>query len=600
MGWIFGELTWTELLEASLFNKCIEPLRVRDANSAERSFISNGGRIRAAASVESAASNLDIGADIVVMLDGHITNHADLARELGYTTTNPASYATVIVEAYQKWGVDLFSRLHGEFAIALWDEAQATLLLGRDRIGVKPLYYHVAQDRVVFASLPSALLRHPSCPRTVAIQSLPLLFQPRLMISGEVPLDGVNEVPAAHVVRFSKAGIRLDRYWQLGGSLHTKDTGDAGTRVRELLEHSVRVRGRDCDAAMLSGGLDSTSVAALAQSDRLTRGKGPLQTFCIAFENDRTDFASSELRPDLDAPYALSAATELGTRHRTLTLGIRDLTDVVQATRDARGLPGWGQFDASMYNLFKAMSSDASQGLTGEAADELFGGYPYFFDKQLLTRQTFPWIGDSEKLTDFLTPEIKKEASPEEFERDRYQQLVHSTPHADDESPYEARIREALFLGIAGPLSVVLERKERMSTAAGIDIRMPFCDHLLMEYVWNVPWSIKSKGGTKGLLKSAMQDILPQATLNRRKSAYPHIQSSTHDKYLIENSQDLISNPNSRLGGLFDKENFKDFLNRVSAGQIGSRIPGGASPAGILIQLLETEQWMNNYSIHIR
>ncbi|WP_231752693.1 asparagine synthetase B family protein [Mycobacterium gordonae] len=391
--------------------------------------------------------------------------------------------------------------------------------------------------------------------------------------------------------------MREQQYWTLPNEHHDDNFDTSVYRVRELLENAVRDRCVGADSAMLSGGLDSTAVAGLVQAERRAKGLESLSTFCISFDSDRTHFVQSELRPDLDAPFAAKAAESLGTAHIPLTITANELRDALPDIRRARAMPAWGQFDASMFVLFRAMRKLSRVGLTGETADELFGGYPYLFDETLINRNTFPWLGDSEKLSDFLSPDAMERARPDRAEQERYDEIISRTPRMPNEDKKESRIREILFLGMAGPLSVVIDRKERMSSAAGFDVRMPYCDHKLVEYVWSTPWAFKSKGGVKGLLKAAVSDIVPRIALERKKSAYPHIRCPEYDAQLIADARDIVNDTTSVVGQLFDRSRFGDFLKRVESDQVGTKLPGGASAAGLLTQVVEFDRWLRDYTI---
>ncbi|GAA3753217.1 asparagine synthase (glutamine-hydrolyzing) [Salinactinospora qingdaonensis] len=509
----------------------------------------------------------------------------------------------LLLHAFLLWGTDLLDRVHGGFAFAIWDGRTRQLFLARDRLGVKPLYYFAYPGGLLFGSEPKAIMANPHFEARLDLHALPIVLQPRLAMPGETPLAGLHEVPPAHVLTYSQAGLSHRRYWELTSHPHPHSFEKTARHVRELLEEII---GRQLSTAapmgaMLSGGIDSTSVAALAMQALGHRAPdSDLATYCVRFENDAEPFVATELRPDVDAPYASAAAEFLGTRHTTLSATTHDLLEVIPETRRARDLPGWGQFDASMYLLFQRMRRDCTVALTGEAADEVFGGYPYFFKPEVLQRNRFPWLGDGPKLVDFLSPELTALVKPEEDERERYAQLLARVPRLPGEDAENARMREVFFLGLAGPLSVILDRKERMSMALGLDVRVPFCDHRLLEYVWNVPWQLKCTGGVKGLLKAAMADVLPQATLQRKKSAYPHVQHSEYDRMLIRQASWIVNDSQSRLAWMFDTERFNELIRRISANELNSELPGGSNQAGLLIQLVEMHNWVDEYQVSVR
>lgn len=509
-----------------------------------------------------------------------------------------------LADAYLRWGDALAERLDGGFSFAIWDGRSRRLLLGRDRLGIKPLYYAPVAGGVLFASRPGPILRHPRFSPRLDPTRLTILLQPRLALAGETPVLGLHEVAPAHVVTCAGSTVTARRYWQLRSAPHPAAWEETVATTRALLDDAV---GRELvtgapRAAMLSGGVDSTSVAALAV--RALRRDDPgatLDTFCVRFADDGEHFVATELRPDLDAPYAAAAAAHLGSRHHTLTITVDELTAAVPETRRARDLPGWGQFDASMYLLFRAMQPHTTAALTGEAADEIFGGYPYCFNPELLQeRGRFPWLGNAPRLADYLAPDVRRHVDPAADERDRLEQLLARVPRLPGEDAAAARMREVLFLGMCGPLAVILDRKERMSAACGVDVRVPFCDHRLVEYVWNVPWELKARGGVKGLLKAAMADLLPAATVERKKSAYPHVHSPAHDRALVREARRIAGDRSSPVAALFDTARLAGLIDELDGGAAagaGRMFPGGASPAYLLIHLVELERWIEDYRI---
>jgi asparagine synthase (glutamine-hydrolysing) len=545
------------------------------------------------------------GHPVVLSHAGCIDNIAGLRSAVGATDTqrSASTDAEVLLAAYLRWGIGLVERLDGMFALAVWDGRTDQLLLARDRLGVKPLYYHEYPGGMLFASEPKGIVANPLFKAELDLSALPILLQPRLALPGETPLNGLREVPPAHTITYSQAGRYSRRYWALTSAPHERTFEQTAQHVRGLLEDIV-ARQLTCDVAlgaMLSGGVDSTSIAALAAKGLRTRGPAnALDTFCVQFESDPQHFVPTELRPEVDAPYAALAATYIGSRHRTVTATTNELLEAVPQTRRARDLPGWGQFDASMYLLFREMKKHCSVALTGEAADEIFGGYPYFFKPELIQRDHFPWLGDGPKLSDYLSRDVLARVDTIEDERSRYSQLLSQVPRLAGESREEARMREVLYLGMSGPLAVILDRKDRMSMSLGLEVRVPFCDHRLVEYVWNVPWTMKSSRGIKGVLKAAMADLLPASTLDRKKSAYPHIHNPAYDSQLIREAMSIVDDQRSPVARMFDATRLKTLIQEIEAKKLKEEsLPGGVNPAHMLIHLVEISRWIHDYRVSV-
>lgn len=542
------------------------------------------------------------GDALVLAYDGKIYNCPALRRgleELGHRfETN--SEAEVLLQAYLTWGNGFVDRLEGMFAFAIWDAGERRLLLGRDRWGAKPLYYFEYPRGLLFASEPKGIMANPLFEARLDFSRISILLQPRFALPGETPLLGLREVPRAHVVAYSPAGISLHGYWQLASAPHRDTPGQTARHVRELLEDIVSRQldtggSGEAVGAMLSGGLDSTTVSALAMlALRKEKAGRTLDTFCIRFEGDSEKFAPSELRPDIDAPYAASAAEFIGSRHRTVTARTEEVLAAIPETRRARDLPGWGQFDGSTYLLFERMRRHCTVAVTGEAADELFGGYPYFFNPGLIRRDHFPWLEDGPKLSDYLSTDLLALVDPRADEYARYRQWISDVPRLPGEAPEDARMREVFYLTTSGRLSVLLDRMDRMSMSVGLEMRLPFCDHRLAEYLWNVPWSIKSAGGMKGLLKAAMRDVLPASTVDRKKSAYPHIQSEDYDRALLREAVAILEDGRSPVASMFDTARLRGLVGEIEAGE------AGLNAAHVFIHLIEIGRWIDDYRISLR
>ena len=542
--------------------------------------------------------------EVVAAIDGAIYNLDELRASLRAHGVRQeiGSDATVLAHAFAVWGDDFVTRVDGMFALVIWETATQRLLLYRDRFGMKPLYYYRLRDGIAFASEPKGIMAHHGFRARLELRAMPMALQPRLALPGETPLSGLHEVAAAHyVVVTPERGPRAVRYWRLTSASHTDSYEDTVVRVRGLLTRSVANQlpsGAEC-AAMLSGGLDSSAVAALASAELRRRREAPLRTFCVAFEGAEDTFVSTDLRPDIDAPYAEMAAQHFGADHNVTRLNMADIIAAVPHTRAARDLPGWGQFDASMYLLFQHMTEGTTTAFSGEAADEFFGGYPYFFRPDMISAETFPWLGDAPRLSHFLSPEIRSVVDPLEDEKARYSQFLRDVPRLEGEDATAARMREVLFLGMCGPLSVILDRKDRMSMASGVEVRLPFCDHKLVEYVWNIPWHMKARGGLKGLLRDAVADLLPASTVNRRKSAYPHLQDQRYDAKLLQAASRILQDDRTAVAPLFDVPAMTTLIDKAAQGDLGTMLPGGASPAQLFVHIVELETWMQAHSVSV-
>ncbi|MEU7618285.1 asparagine synthase (glutamine-hydrolyzing) [Micromonospora rifamycinica] len=536
----------------------------------------------------------------VLTYSGEVYNFRELRTELqgrGHVFVE-RSDTEVVLHAYREWGPACAERLVGMFAFAVWDAPRRQLVLIRDRLGVKPLFYAPLPHGVLFASEPKAIFANPVFRPVVDEALLPVLLNRRLALPGQTPLRGLHEVKPGHVVTVDRTGVRQECYWRLTTDPHTDDLPTTVGNVRDLL-HEVVHQQLVADvpiATLLSGGLDSTATTAIAARAFAARGEGRLATFSVDFPEDEASFRPTVLRPERDAPYARLASERIGTDHTVVALSAAAVADARQSAMRAMDRPISGQFDASMYLLFAGVRdrTDARVLLSGEAADEVFGGYPWFHDPATLGADTFPWLGDAPRVWQCLTSDVVKRIRPDEIERDHYTRLRAAVPRLPGEDPTEARVREALFLSLQGPLSVLLERKDRLSMASGLEVRVPFCDHRLVQYVWNTPWSMKKADGReKSLLRMAVADLVPEEVLLRRKSAYPAMHDPGYDAQVLGAVNKLVVDETSPLYGYLDPERVRALI------ESGNRTMTHVNAAHLVLPFLEIDTWMRAYGIGV-
>ena len=534
---------------------------------------------------------------VVLTYSGEIYNFQDLRRDL---QAHGQRFATrsdteVVLRAYLQWGPTCVERFNGMFAFGIWDTRDQTLFLARDRLGVKPLYYHPYDHGLLFGSEPKALLANPLFTAEVDEEGLAELFA---LFGGHTPgvtpLRGLYEVAPGTTVVADRSGPRIRRYWSLTSAPHLDDQPTTVATVREILADTVR-RQLIADVplcTLVSGGVDSSAVAALAAGALRDQGEGELVTFSVDFRDSSRDFVPDGNRPDLDAPYVRALVEHLGCRHRDVVLDTPDLLAVQALATRARDRPCLGDLDASLYLLFQAIAGQSTVALSGESADEVFGGYAWQHDEAAVARAGFPWLMDDTGLANILAPDLRQALRPEEYVRDRYAQALAEVPRLAGEDPAAARRREVNYLALTRFLPVLLDRKDRMSMAVGLEVRVPFCDHRLVEYAWNVPWAYKCLGGVpKGLLRAAVADLLPPVLAGRPKSMFPVTPDASYDATVRSRASALLTG-DSAVRPLLDAE-------RVGALVAGdSRRPPWMQRMA-LAYLVQVDAWLREYGVRV-
>jgi asparagine synthase (glutamine-hydrolysing) len=537
---------------------------------------------------------------------GEVYNYRELRGELesrGHTFRT-SSDTEVVLHAYLELGEDFTTRLNGMFAFALWDPRTEEALLVRDRMGIKPLYYQPPADGVLFGSEPKAILAHPGVRPVVDAEGLAELVA-FTKTPGHAVYKGMFELRPGHVLRVRRGGVSEHRYWGLESHPHTDDLDTTVGHVRELLDDIV-TRQLVADVplcTLLSGGLDSSVITALAAKGLSAEGRGPVRSFAVDFVGQTENFQADEMRPTPDGPYAHALAEHVAADHSDIVLDTAALMDPAhrRATLTARDLPfGLGEGDTSLYLLFRAIREHSTVALSGESADEVFGGYRWFHDEKAVNAGTFPWLaafagfaggsGPRRTRESLLAPGLLEKLDIAGYRRERYREALAEVPRLDGESAHEARMREVSYLHLTRFVQFLLDRKDRASMATGLEVRVPFCDHRLVQYVFNTPWAMKTfDGREKSLLRAATRDVLPDSVAERVKSPYPSTQDPRYALAVRDELRALQADKEAPSRPLLDGA----VLDEACADETGAPFRASAELA------LDLDKWLRDYDVSV-
>jgi len=491
--------------------------------------------------------------DVVLVYSGEVYNFRELRTQLtglGHTFTT-RSDTEVVLRAYLEWGEGLAERLNGMYAFAIWDARDERLVLVRDRLGIKPLFYHRTPDGVIFGSETKAVIANPRVPRVIDTDCLRELVA-FTKCSGWSLWKDISEVEPATVVTVTAHGMRQRTYWRLETTDHPDGPEETVEHVTELLSDIVarQVVADVPQCVLLSGGLDSSALTALA-GGALSEAGERVGSFAVDFAGQEDGFVADELRATPDAPFVRDVAKHVGSAHHDVvvdTAGLMD-PDLRRAVIAARDMPvGLGDMDTSLYLLFDRVRQDSTVALSGEAADEVFGGYAWFHTPALRDAPTFPWLAAQNSYTTdrtgLLRRELRTAMDVGGFIADEYAAAVARVEHRDDEDAAERRMRTVGHLHLTRLVRAMLDRKDRLSMAAGLEVRVPYADHRLVQYVYNAPWAYKSSDGReKSLLRQAVSGLLPTSVLERLKSHYPSTQDRGYVTALQRQAADVVAAP---------------------------------------------------------
>jgi asparagine synthase (glutamine-hydrolysing) len=531
-----------------------------------------------------------------ITYNGEVYNFRQLRRELekyGYTFRT-SSDTEVLLHAYIEWGEECVRHLNGIFAFGLWDEQKQQLLLARDHLGVKPLFYAQRGSTILFGSELKVLLAHPLVKTEVDADGLAEILS-FVRTPGSGIYRDVHELRPGHRAICNEKGMHINRYWSLCSAPHPDDLQTTAEHIRTLLEDAVKLQ-LIADvpvATLLSGGLDSSLLTALAAREFKPEGK-TLHTYSLDFVDSAQNFQSDVLHVELDEPWAKTVSEYVGTQHHTITVDASALMENLLVQLYTHDIPMVGQMNTSLYLLFKAMKQEATVALSGESADEIFGGYPWFHSEAALKVQTFPWLPAFHGASglSWLSADIVQKVHLTEHIEQRYRETIAEVPRLEDEDALAARRREMFYLNMTHWLPFLLERKDRMGMATGLEVRVPFGDYRLVEYVWNIPWEMKMIDSIeKGILRRAFAHVLPGDVLYRKKSAYPNVQNPVYDEATRAWALLILNDSNAPIQPLFDSQVVQALVESKSSGR------SGIAQVSLFERIILINEWLEKYQV---
>lgn len=538
-----------------------------------------------------------------ICFNGEIYNMPALRKEL---QAEGMEFATacdteVILAGYLLHGPDYVEQLNGIFAFCIWDESLETLYLFRDRLGVKPLFYTVKDHTLIFSSELKGILAYPGMEPVIDREGLCEVFGlGPARTCGKGVFKDVLELPPGHRLTFQGASLHVEPYWKLVSAPHEDSWEETVEKTRFLVTDAVRMQMLSdvpiC--TFLSGGVDSSFVSSICSLELQKQGK-QLTTYSFDFKDNDANFQANAFQPSQDRPWVDKMVAYAHTDHHYLECCNEDLFQDLFEAVDARDLPCMADVESSMLYFCRKVSAHHKVTLTGECADEIFGGYPWFHKKECFEADCFPWSMDLTPRTMLLRDDVLPLLPIEEYAKSAYRTTVDETPRLSSDTPEEKRRREISYLNLKWFMQTLLDRMDRTSMHTGLEARVPLADHRIVEYVWNVPWNMKCRDGVaKALLREAAVGYLPPEVLYRRKSPYPKTYDPAYEALLKGELLAVLDNGNAPLSGLIDKEKTVKYLECPS--DYGKPFYGQlmAGPQ-LLAYLLQVNYWLEHYHIRI-
>ena len=538
----------------------------------------------------------------ILIYNGELYNTPELRQTLtahghvfrGHSDTE------VLLHAFLEWGTDAFSRLNGIFAFAIWQQAERRLILCRDRLGVKPLFYAHTADGLAFGSTIDTVLCHPAVQPEVDEDGLRALL---LLGPARPPASGIfrqiRSLLPGHYAVLTPEAYTDHIYWQLEAHEHPDDLETTIAHTHELIcDAAARQLVSDVPlACFLSGGLDSSILSMLTAQHCAARGES-LHTWSVDYQDNDKYFTKSNFQPNSDNQYIQLMADTLHTIHHNVVIEPASLCAALLPAAEARGLPGMADVDSSLLLFCAAVKqSGTTVCLSGECADELFGGYPWYHREEILFEDTFPWSRSIGLRLGLLSPGLIQNG--EEFVREHYLSTCRRAPKLSTDSRRDARMREMFVLNLDWFMATLLDRKDRMSMYSGLEVRVPFCDHRIVEYAYNMPWAFKALDGReKGIVRKAFEHELPEEIVWRKKSPYPKTFHPVYTQLCADYVRRIFADSDSPAAQLFSRTAVESLMAQPESltepwyGQL-MRTPQ------IFAYIIQLDHWFRHYKVRL-
>lgn len=465
----------------------------------------------------------------------------------------------VLLKGYIEYKEKILDMIEGIYAFLIYDGEK--VFMARDPFGVKPLFYTTVDNTFLFASEIKALLKHDKVKPIINKESLQeLLALGPSKTPGSGIFKDIYELRPAHYLIHKNGNTTIKRYWNIVEKECTDTFSESVIKVKNLLTKSIKSQMvSDIPiATLLSGGVDSSIITAVC-SNQLAKSDKQLSTFSIDYEENDKYFKANDFQVASDKYFIEIMNNKFNTKHSYKVISQKSLARLLKESVIARDYPGMADIDSSLYWFSKQISKEFKVVLSGEGADEIFGGYPWFYNEDIKNRDNFPWINSLDERNNLLKSNIKDLLNLKEYVNKRYKETLQEIPEVDNVD--ERKIKELLYLNMVWFMPTLLERKDRMTMRASLEARVPFVDRDLIEYLWNVPWEYKFyQEKEKGLLREAFKDLLPNEIIDRKKNPYPKTHHPKYAKIVSKLLKNSLKNKNSILLEIFDIDKLNELI----------------------------------------
>lgn len=543
------------------------------------------------------------GNKYVLVYNGELYNTEELRKSLleeGYFFDS-YSDTEVLLMSYIAWGVNCIKKFNGIFAFAIYDEEKERVFLARDQMGVKPLFYSINNKNIIFASEIKAILANPMVKAQIDREGITELFAlGPAVVPGKAIYKNILEIAPANCLLISKENVKVWEYWKVTLQENKETVEEAAEHVRLLLFDAIKRQlvGDVPICTFLSGGLDSSAISAIAAEEFRNRGK-ILNTYSIDYKDNEKYFKSSLFQPTSDKYWAFRMAEFIKSNHKNVVLNHKDLVLALKESTLARDLPGMADVDSSLLLFCKEIRKNFVVSLSGECADEIFGGYPWYTNEEMLNAKTFPWSRAVGMRKSILNEKIKK-FNIEECAEYEYLKTLKEVPHFENEDKKNYRMKEMFYLNLKWFMVNLLNRKDRCSMYNSLEVRVPFADIRIVEYAFNLPTEIKLlHGREKGILRKALEGVLPEDVVYRKKSPYPKTHNPIYTEMVCKEMNKILSDNNSPILEIIDKKVVKEIVDTEGKSYTTPWFGQLMTGPQLIAYLIQLNIWMKEYNVNI-
>lgn len=537
-----------------------------------------------------------------IVYNGELYNTSDLRNDLlekGYTFKNNSD-TEVILASFIEYGKTCVNLLNGIFSFAIYDKKNNSFFFARDRLGIKPFFYTNVNNTFIFASEIKAILEHPEVNLVVDKESLlELIALGPAHTPGKTYFKNILELKPGFCATLTKDNFILEKYWDLETKECHDTEKDAIDKIHYLVTDSCK-RQLVSDVgicSMLSGGIDSSILTKIA-NDNIQN----LSTYSIDYLNNDADFVSNSYQMTKDSDFVKIMKDYLKTNHTTIKIDNNYLFELLDNALIARDMPGMADIDSSMLAFCMEISKDYKVCLSGECSDEIFGGYPWFYRKHLVEHDGFPWALSENLRDNLIKDNILKKGELKEYIDTAIKNTLCNVKHLNKNDKYENRFRDINYLTVKWFMNTLVERTDRMSMQTSLEVRVPFADHRIFEYVYNLPAKLKlglnhsNEPVEKYLLRKAFEGEIPNEILYRKKSPFPKTYSPSYLNLVENRLKSIILDKNSKIHEILNTNYITSLIDTHGSNLKENLFGQLMTYPQTLAYIIQINEWLEKYN----